>query len=233
MSTSYEVSLEVSGHLAMFTRPDTGATPTSYPVPTWSACKGIFESIARLARGEAWINPFKVEVCRRVGEAGGQIRFQRYTTNYGGPLRKSDQLREGSSFQFFATVLSNVCYRLYGTAETGSPGVQEGRNPRHHLCDLFKRRLRQGRCHRTPCLGWSEFTASYWGPFRDGRDGRRQDTEVDTALNIRIPSLLHSVFDRPIDGNYGPRFIYDQQEHPLEVKNGVLTFKHPEDKRAN
>lgn len=233
MSTSYEVSLEVSGPLAMFTRPDTGATPTSYPVPTWSACKGIFESIARLPRGEAWINPVKLEVCRRVGEAGGQVRFQRYTTNYGGPLRKSDQLREGSSFQFFATALADVCYRLYGVVEEAAASSRNGYSPRHHLRDSFNRRLRQGRCHSTPCLGWSEFTASFWGPFRDGRDGRRHETEVDAALNLRIPSLLHGVFDRPTDGKYGPRFVHDQPERPLEVKNGVLVFKHPEDERAN
>jgi hypothetical protein len=35
----------------MFARPDTGGTPTSYPVPTWSACKGVFESIAMLVEG--------------------------------------------------------------------------------------------------------------------------------------------------------------------------------------
>jgi len=219
MSTSYEVSLEVSGPLAMFTRPDTGATPSSYPVPTWSACKGIFESIARLPRGEAWIEPVKVEICRRIGEAGGQIRFQRYTTNYGGPLRKPEQLREGSSFQFFATALADVCYRLYGVVKEAIPSTGNAHHPRHHLQDLFQRRIRQGRCHKTPCLGWSEFTASYWGPFRDGSDGREPITEVDTAFSLAVPSLLRSVFNRPTAGQYCPEFTYN-----VEVKNGVLYF---------
>lgn len=49
----YHVSLEVAGPLAIFTRPDTGGTPTSYPVPTWSAAKGLFESIAFFADGSA------------------------------------------------------------------------------------------------------------------------------------------------------------------------------------
>jgi CRISPR-associated protein Cas5d len=48
----YPVSIEVAGPLAMFTRPDTGGTPTSYPVPTLSACKGIFEAIAFLSSGD-------------------------------------------------------------------------------------------------------------------------------------------------------------------------------------
>ncbi len=51
----YSVQVEVGGPLAMFARPDTGATPTSYPVPTWSAAKGIFESIAFFTDGAAWI----------------------------------------------------------------------------------------------------------------------------------------------------------------------------------
>ena len=47
----YQVSLEIAGPAAMFTRPDTGTTPISYPLPTWSAAKGIFESIAFFANG--------------------------------------------------------------------------------------------------------------------------------------------------------------------------------------
>jgi CRISPR-associated protein Cas5d len=58
----YLVSLEVAGPLAMFTRPDTGGTPTSYPAPTWSAAKAMFESVAMLRSGDAWINPTKVIV---------------------------------------------------------------------------------------------------------------------------------------------------------------------------
>src|SRR3954454_3857854 len=94
----YEVSLEVAGPLALFARPDTGGTPTSYPLPTWSAAKGIFESIAFFADGGAWICPTRVEGCRRkrdnsnareAAHQGGRVRFQRYATNYGGPLRKA------------------------------------------------------------------------------------------------------------------------------------------------
>lgn len=118
-ATAYEVEMEVAGPLAMFARPDTGGTPTSYPVPTWSAAKGLFESIAFFADAKAWICPVRVDVCRRVGEIGGRIRFQRYTNNYGGPLRKPDLFKKGalsggSSMQLVATVLSDVCYRLHG-----------------------------------------------------------------------------------------------------------------------
>lgn len=216
--SKYSVVLEVEGPLAMWTRPDTGGTPTTYPAPTWSACKGLLESVARLSSGEAWINPTRVEICRRVGAAGGEIRYQRYTTNYGGPLRKSNQIRGGSSYQFFATVLSDVCYRIYGDVVGARRSARDGSNVRHYLQDLFDRRLRQGRCHRTPCLGWSEFTASYWGPPRDGRDGLPAVTEVDRSVTLTIPSMLVSVFDRPVNGRYDPVF------RCCEIREGVLCY---------
>lgn len=206
----YPVQLEVAGPLAMFARPDTGITPTSYPVPTWSACKGIFEAIAMLGRGNAWICPIMVEICKRRGAPGGTVRFQRYTTNYGGPLRKSNLVRESTGMQVFATVLVDVCYRLHGEVQGEPP--QHGVNPAHHLAELFKRRLKQGRCFRTPCLGWSEFACSYWGPFRD-------DYEVDTELDLFIPSMLRRVWSSPHAGSYAPRYDYD-----VRVERGVLRY---------
>ncbi len=218
----YHVSLEAAGPLAIFTRPDTGGTPTSYPVPTWSAAKGLFESIAFFADGSAWICPVRVEICRRVGEPGGRVRFQRYTTNYGGPLRKKDLFRKGtapggSSMQLFATVLSDVCYRLHGIVVGQSSHNQI--NARHHLKDLFDRRLRQGRCFRTPCLGWSEFTCSYWGPFRTGV------TEVDSAISLEVPSMLLCVWDRPTRGQYAPEFRQDVGVG--NVLGGVMEYNAP------
>lgn len=59
MGKGYKVAFEVAGPLAMFARPDTGGTPTSYVAPTWSAAKGL--SIAFFNDGAAWICPRKVE----------------------------------------------------------------------------------------------------------------------------------------------------------------------------
>ncbi len=76
MSKPYEIKFEVEGPAAMFTRPDTGSTPISYPVPTSSAAKGIFDAILR--RSHIFVQPTKVEICK-------PIRYERYVTNYGGP----------------------------------------------------------------------------------------------------------------------------------------------------
>jgi CRISPR-associated protein Cas5d len=64
MPTDYPVQLEIAGPAAMFTRPDTGGAFVSYPAPTYSATKGIFESIARLK--SAYIRPTRVEICKPI-----------------------------------------------------------------------------------------------------------------------------------------------------------------------
>lgn len=207
---TYPIQLEVSGPLAMFARPDTGGTPTSYPAPPWSAAKGLLESIAFLSQGEAWFHPTRVEICRRQGARGGAISFQRYTTNYGGPLRHDKNFKSGAGMQIFATVLANVCYRIYADVRGMHSGG--GRYPRHYLQDLFDRRIKQGRCYRTPALGWSEFTCDYWGPARP-------EWEIDDALDLEIPSMLSSVWDRPRDGAYVSRFTQGAR-----IRKGVLAY---------
>ena len=41
----YPVKMEIAGPTAMWTRPDTGDCPVSYPAPTCSAVRNIFQSI--------------------------------------------------------------------------------------------------------------------------------------------------------------------------------------------
>lgn len=154
------------------------------------------------------------------------MRYQRYTTNYGGPLRKASLstkglMSGGSSMQLFATVLSDVCYRLHG-AIVGSPSSGSV-NRRHHLQDLFTRRIRNGQCFRTPCLGWSEFTCSYWGPFREGV------TEVDDALSQEVPSMLLSIWSKPVTefneaADYFPTFHQD-----VKLEKGALQYAVPKE----
>lgn len=76
---TYPLQLEISGPTALWTRPDTGSSPVSYVAPTFSAVKGIFESVLRWK--SVRVRPVKAEICR-------PIQFHRYITNYGGPLRR-------------------------------------------------------------------------------------------------------------------------------------------------
>ena len=162
----------------------------------------MFESIARLK--SAYIRPTRVDIC-------APIHYHRYTTNYGGPLRKGNQLSKGSSYQLFATILVDVCYRIYGVVEELEKApIDRTTNHLHYLQDKFERRLRNGRWYHVPCLGWKEFTPSYVGPFRD-------TTKVEESCQQEIPSMLFSVFSAP--GVYSPRFKQD-----VLIKKGVLEY---------
>jgi len=197
----YCVAMEIAGLAAIFTRPDSGASFVSYPAPTYSAVKGMFECVARWK--SAYIQPTRVEICK-------PIQFHSYATNYGGPLRIPKQMPR-SSYQLFATILIDVCYKVYGevTELSSAPG---GNNHLHALQELFERRLKQGRLYRTPCLGWSEFVPSYFGPLRES-------TRPLQDLELVVPSMLHRVFNRDSGGQYAPAFRQD-----VQIKRGVLSF---------
>ena len=198
----YPVQFEVEAVSAMFTRPDTGSSFVSYPAPTYSAVKGMFESVVRLK--SAFIKPQKIEICR-------PVKFHQYTTNYGGPLRKN----KGASYQLGAMILTDVCYRVYGVVENIDDYYVDVKgnkiNHRHYLQDKFNRRMRQGRFFYTPCLGWKEFTPSYFGEFREG-------TECIKTINEFIPSMLYSPFDKHSDGEKNSIF------KSAWIKEGVLEY---------
>lgn len=217
MSDNYEIKMEVSGKTAIWARPDTGAAPISYPVPTWSAAKGLFESVSRLKN--VVVAPTAVEIC-------APIVLHDYTTNYGGPLRKEEQITKGNLFQHKATVLINVCYRLYAMLQeelnyapktlaeaTSLANV----NSRHYAQERFRRRLMRGQYHDTPCLGWREFVPDYVGPIRKDTDERK----VQTSINEVLPSFLYRVID-PETGRVNPRYV--QNPAGRRIKDGRLDY---------
>lgn len=211
----YEVQLEIAGNTAMWTRPDTGDCPVSYPAPTYSAVKGIFESI--LWGPAVQVLPTKVEIC-------APLQYHNYQTNYGGPLRKSGVVATGGGFQLLATVLIDVCYRLYAEAVPVSKNnknrIPDGArrwdgkttSPGHAYQDIFNRRIKRGQCFTMPCLGWKEFGPDYFGPFRE-------KTQVQENINTGLPSMLREVFSKGYQSEVA--FSFDQN---IMIKNGVLEF---------
>ncbi len=212
--SSYPVKMEIAGNTAMWTRPDTGDCPVSYPAPTFSAVKAIFESI--LWGPDVEIIPLKAELCT-------PIQYHSYGTNYGGPLRSSTSIKAGNSYQLFATVLIDVCYRLYAEVvpyknknKLPQKALQWDRkttSPGHAYQDIFERRLKRGQCYAIPFLGWREFTPSYFGEFRE-------TTQVLSDMPaVTIPSMLRQVFS---DGYESPvSYAYDNH---LIIRNGVLKY---------
>ena len=211
---SYPIQMEIAGPTAMWTRPDTGDSPCSYPAPTYSAVKGIFESV--LWGPDIQIIPRKVEICR-------PVQYYSYATNYGGPLRKLDLVKKGNNYQQYATVLIDVCYRLYADVimnpkRDNLPGKAKAwdsktTSPGHAYQAIFYRRLQRGQSFASLCLGWREFPPSYFGPFRP-------ETHVLASMpDMVIPSMLREVFSRGYSSPYA--VVYDQN---VEIKGGVLCY---------
>lgn len=212
--SSYGVEMEIAGNTAMWTRPDTGDCPVSYPAPTYSAVKAIFESI--LWGPDVEIIPLKTELC-------APIQYHSYGTNYGGPLRESKSIKAGNNYQLFATVLVDVCYRLYAEVipnhekgklpESARQWDSKTTSPGHAYQEIFKRRLKRGQCYSVPSLGWREFTPSFFGELRS-------TTRVLSDMPaVTIPSMLRQVF--PNGYNSPVSYVYD---HQLVIQNGVLEY---------
>jgi CRISPR-associated protein Cas5d len=217
LEKSHSVQLEIAGPAAMFARPDTGSTPVSYPVPTFSASKGIFEAVLR--RPHVYVHPTRVEICK-------PVRYERYVTNYGGPLRKGKDIRDKNSYQFMATILVEVCYRIHGEVRMkqmstrGKGGAQlrrrRGQDWRPRFKEVFDERLENGQTFYTPCLGWKEFVPSYFGQFRD-RDDNGQKIRAVATGEIHIPAMLLSMWDhRQYKPSFAERWIVD----------GIMSYEH-------
>jgi CRISPR-associated protein Cas5d len=195
------IDLEVAGPAAMFARPDTGATPISYPVPTYSAAKGMFETVLR--RTNIYIDPMHVEVCK-------PVRYERYMTNYGGPLRKPGQISKNNNYQLIATILVDAHYRLYAKVKEKQRAGQRKSNYLQDFKDEFDRRLQEGQTFYTPCLGWKEFAPSYFGPLQP-------ETRPDQTVNLNISSLLHSMWEHQ---EIRPTFRQN-----WEIVKGIMSYE--------
>lgn len=199
----------------MWTRPDTGDSPVSYPAPTYSAARGIFESILWIQAIE--VVPTQVEIC-------APVVYHGYHTNYGGPLRKGGIIKSGGSFQLLASVLINPIYRLYaeirrnkkingGMSDRTQAWESKTTSPEHAYQEMFNRRLKRGQCFSIPFLGWKEFAPDYVGPLRDGHQAMHE-------INLRIPSMLRQVFPNGLNSEL--HYVYDTD---VEIVEGSLKFK--------
>lgn len=210
----YPIQMEIAGNTALWTRPDTGDSPCSYPAPTYSAVRALFESV--LWGPAIRIIPRKVELCT-------VPQYHSYATNYGGPLRNPSVIAKGNNYQLFATVLTDVCYRLYADVainpdkgkmpDSAQSWDKKTTSPGHAYQEIFNRRLARGQSFATLSLGWSEFTVSYFGPFRGNT------VVCDNLPDIFIPSMLREVFPDGYKSDY--RAVYDTD---LCIHKGVLIY---------
>lgn len=219
MPKEYEISLEIEGKFANFSRPDCGVTSISYPAPTQSAAKGIIEAIffCPLTR----IVPTRVEVMKPIKK---RVNF---STNYGGPDRKTALHKKDCNQQVSNQLLADVCYRIYAKIENlklngNEPWLSENakkhlknNNAHFHKVEFEKRVIhnRRGCFRNVPFLGTKECTPSYVGPIRN------KDLKPCEDVNVEIQSMLLKVF-REQYGKPNPVF----SEKPVKIIKGVLDY---------
>lgn len=217
----YQIQLEVSGPAAMWTRPDTGDHPVSYPAPTFSAIKGMIESI--LWWQSVNVVPQKVHIC-------APIQYHDYWNNYRGPLRKADLRSKGNAQQIKMSILIDVCYQFFIDVEDtpthtdhlsmrAQAALKQTTNHLHAYYDVFHRRLTNGRWHRIPSLGLKEFVPTYIGPFRP-------ETKKCEDINLEIPSMTYRTFEKGVGGDYRPVL------RAFAINNGLIDYRKGESQYA-
>jgi CRISPR-associated Cas5-like protein len=126
------LAFEIFGDYGLFSRVDVStAVAVSYPFPTWSAIKGMIETI--FWRRDVWnIVPLGVE-------ALSPLEFTKYSFAYCGELRKRSQIASGACSLHRLQVLVNPAFRVVFDVQLGP----KAKWPRRKCCafsaDLFKK----------------------------------------------------------------------------------------------
>src|ERR1700741_2898601 len=144
------LAFEITGDYGLFSRVDVStAVAVSYPFPTWSAIKGMIETI--FWRRDVWnIVPLGVE-------ALSPLEFTKYSFAYCGELRKRSQIASGACLLDRLQGLVNPAFRVILDVHPGpkssGPDGSVARFRRN-----FSRKLLTGD-HPVLAMGTSDFIA--------------------------------------------------------------------------
>jgi CRISPR-associated protein Cas5d len=214
----YMVSMEIESDFADFARPDTGSDSISFPCPTFTQAKGIFETILLLASVE--VIPVRVEICK-------PIRFQPFPyNNCYSDKRNPRQIKGETPCQLKPTILADVCFKLYAVvvnvdadrvADKLSDRAKRhiGNNNAHAYMDIFNKLLKRGQNTRRPCLGKSDFLPKYVGPLRNS-------TSPCQEVTMTIPSMPVLLYDELTFGRPLENPIWAQN---VSIQEGVLSYE--------
>jgi CRISPR-associated protein Cas5d len=221
-----EYALEVWGDFACFTRPELKVERFSYPCPTPSAARNIFDAIFLDRQSFRWqvtrieiLNAPRYIALRR-NEVKEKIALTSVVTWMTGKSQP-EPIWADLDKQFLNTdqkgrtqrqtiALRDVHYRLYARIERWPDAEKNGAA----LADCFSRRARQGKCFFQPYLGCREFPAYFelLGPDGGGKPA--------APVDIEVGFMLYDVFDlsTPTDASARPAIsLFD-----AKILRGVL-----------
>lgn len=144
------LAFEITGDYGLFSRVDVStAVAVSYPFPTWSAIKGMIETI--FWRRDVWnIVPLGVE-------ALSPLEFTKYSFVYCGELRKRSQRASGAYSLHRLQVLVNPAFRVVFDVQPGTKANGPDGSVARFLQN-FSRKLLTGD-HPVLTMGISDFIA--------------------------------------------------------------------------
>lgn len=216
--------IETWGDFACFSRPETKVERWSYPCPTPSAARGIFDAIYvkppefrwQVTRIEILCKPQYIALRRNeVKDIGNVAAIQRWIAGTHEPepiwadgdrdLLGTD---EKGRTQRQTMALKKVHYRLYAEIRPWA-GFEHEANA---FNEQFQRRVERGKCFHQPCFGAREFPA-YFSLADEGSTRTHAITE-DVGI------MLYDVFDlsRPGSKNDPPAISVFR----AKISNGVL-----------
>lgn len=220
VTKTYEIEMEIEGDMACFLSPEEGSEGGSYPIPPYSAVKGIFESILFLRHAE--VIPYKIHVCRPIQYTDASFN------NHVGHLRKRKLIKEGNTQRIGRFVLFNVVYQFFATVRNHDNNYSKESkrhkyiNHAHSYQDQFNRRIKIGASGRNVHLGTSEYLPLYAGPIRKDENGNPINNPLK-EVSLYIPNILHHPFDKNMFANQydvKPRFTYNG----IRIDKGVALY---------
>jgi CRISPR-associated protein Cas5d len=152
------VVVQVSGEIALFSRPELKVERVSYPVMTPTAALGVLEAI--FWKPEMRYRVVAIEVLKPIRE----ISIRRNETSQ---VVSIEDARRGKRVdtaahrdQRNAVCLREVAYRIHAHVET----TQQATKLAAAYRDQFRRRVTRGACFHQPYLGTREFSADFGNP---------------------------------------------------------------------
>lgn len=160
---SYGFKIIVEGDYALYTRPEMKLERVSYDVPTPGAMEGLLKSVywkpsMRYVIDKIVVfNPINFINIRR-NEVKNKVVYSAVKSQMNQKGGNPEIYTSEDRTQRASMALKNVKYGVEFHFElTGYKNEREEEAPEKKHYNIIKRRLENGQCFRTPCLGCCEF----------------------------------------------------------------------------
>lgn len=232
----YGFKIIVEGDFACFTRPEMKVERVSYDIPTPSAIEGMLKSIywkpaiCFVIDKIVVFNPINFMNVRR-NEVKDKLSLSKVKSQMNNPEKDISIYSSESRSQRAAMVLKNVRYGIEFHFEmTGLRSENNDETEEKHF-NIIKRRLENGQCFRTPCLGCSEFPVKkieLVDKFNFDEISPEIKSMGDYDLGFMLYKLKFHDGGKPINGNWeNPKFSdkADAVYYRPHMVDGVINVK--------